>query len=133
MSDFKVGDKVFFRLHDMKYKAKHGTIVRYKYFMKKKKEESKMKRKLTLLLTVTDPSFLRLALYIFAGNRKVNILICLLFLTGIRCRRQYTVSVTGPWIWSLRLLRSLPSGKTTKRADMVSFTARSPTHVFWRK
>lgn len=36
------------------------------------------------------------------------------FLTGIRCRRQYTVSVTGPWIWSLRLLRSLPSGKTTK-------------------
>lgn len=36
MSDFKVGDKVFFRLHDMKYKAKHGTIVRYKYFMKKK-------------------------------------------------------------------------------------------------
>lgn len=55
------------------------------------------------------------------------------FLTGIRCRRQYTVSVTGPWIWSLRLLRSLPSGKTTKRADMVSFIARSPTHVFWRK
>lgn len=36
MSDFKVGDKVYFRLHDMKYKVRHGTIVRYKYFMKKK-------------------------------------------------------------------------------------------------
>ena len=33
---FNKGDKVYFTLHDMRYKIKHGTIVRYKYFMKKK-------------------------------------------------------------------------------------------------
>lgn len=33
---FNKGDKVYFTLHDMRYKIKHGTIVGYKYFMKKK-------------------------------------------------------------------------------------------------
>lgn len=35
MSDFEVGDKVYFTLDDMRYKVKHGTIVRFKYFMEK--------------------------------------------------------------------------------------------------
>lgn len=35
MNNFKVGDKVYFALQDMRYKVKHGIVVRYKYFMKK--------------------------------------------------------------------------------------------------
>lgn len=36
MSNFKIGDGVYFTLHDMQYEVKHGIITRYKYFMKKK-------------------------------------------------------------------------------------------------
>ena len=54
------------------------------------------------------------------------------FLTGIRCRQRYTVSAIVPWIWSLRQLRNLFTGRIIKRADMVSYIARSPIRVFCR-
>lgn len=36
MSDFKVGDKVYFRLHDTSYIVESGTITRFMYFHKEK-------------------------------------------------------------------------------------------------
>lgn len=36
ISDFKVGDKVYFRLHGTSYIVESGTIIRFMYYHKKK-------------------------------------------------------------------------------------------------
>ena len=64
---------------------------------------------------------------------RMSLTICLLFLTGIRCRQRYTVSAIVPWIWSLRLWQNLLTERLIKKADTASYIARSPIRAFWKE